>query len=144
MKIWKRKTVLLAGAALILAVVSLLGLLHTPWAKHYALEQARDYLRRTYGMELKAASVRYNLAFPSIIIEQASLRSAATPGFPPLLELKRIECKFATKRLMRGLFSIESARLEQANIRVVVDEQGRDNLPKSAHPEPFESLPDFL
>ena len=45
---------------------------------------------------------------------------------------------------MRGLFSIESARLEQANIRVVVDEQGRDNLPKSAHPEPFESLPDFL
>jgi len=95
-------------------------------------------------MELVAARARYNLLYPSITLEQVTLSSVATPQLPPLLELKRVECKFAAKRIIRGLFSIDSARLEQANIRVAVDESGRDNLPKSARPEPLESLPDFL
>src|SRR5881628_3605987 len=119
MKSWKRKTALLAASALILVVASLLGLLHTPWAKRYAVERARDYLRQTYGVEVTAAGVRYNLLYPSITLERVSLRSTATPQLPPLLEFKRLECKFATKMLIGGLFSIDSARLEQANLRVV-------------------------
>jgi hypothetical protein len=156
MKLKSRQGVaVIIATSLVLVIAILVAFLHTAPAKLYMLGKAREYLRRSQGIELEVASLDYELFHLSVSLKQVTLRSSAAPDLPPILQIDRANIDLRWSQLVRavsrGLFVLHDALLEGVAIEVVVDEQGRNNVPGDA-PIPINTfygrrrsdLPDFL
>jgi len=138
----KRRALAFAGVAMFIATVIIVA--HTPAVNRYVFEKLQAYLRTEYGIELKAGRVRPNLFRLSLLVEKASLSSVATPDLPPLIEIERANLRMGLMGLLRGPVAVQAARLDGVKITVLIEKNGRSNIPSSPSPKPFEELPDFL
>lgn len=123
---WRLAGFLAAGVVLLIFVV--VALLHTPPAKHYALRQAQELLR-SQGLELNSTELRYNLLTLSATLNDLVLRSSATPQLAPFFKANHLRVDLSLTGLIQGLFVVQDVRLKDVAIQIVVDEQGRSNLP---------------
>jgi len=130
---WRLAGFLAAGVVLFIFVV--VALLHTPPAKRYALRQAQEFLW-SQGLELNSTELRYNLLTLSATLNDPVLRSSATPQFPPFFKANHLRVDLSLTGLIQGLFVVQDVQLKNVAIQIVVDEQGRSNLPTLPSGEP--------
>lgn len=118
------------AAAVLLALILLsAGAVHTGPVKQYALTKAAAALS-TQGVLFEAAALDYNLLRLRFQIDEAVVRSKAAPDLPPLTRIKRMEAALAWSDILRGRNAVERVSVNGAHIHLVLDEKGRDNLPK--------------
>jgi uncharacterized protein involved in outer membrane biogenesis len=116
-------------AALAVLVVSAVVLLHTPPAKRYVIGKVTELLR-DQNVEFSAEDLDYNLLELDVSLRNTVVRSSATPDLPPIARIGSLEVDLGLRQLLRGSYHVEDARLQQVDVHVVVDENGRDNIPK--------------
>src|SRR5262245_20881379 len=80
-----RLVVFLVGLCVASLVLILLGL-HTPPAKRFVLARVEQYLARE-NIDLRAASLDYNLFTLSASIDRGVVRTAQSPDLPPFAQV---------------------------------------------------------
>ena len=141
------KIILSTLGVLVLALVLGFAFLHTDRVKEYALSRLRDYLFETQGIRLQAGEIDYNLLTLSASLQNVRAQSELAPDMPPFLVARRLDVDLGTLSLIRGFLHVESARVEGAQVHVVIGKDGRTNLPtpvKEQVQEESGGLPDFL
>jgi len=118
----------------------LVVILHTPPVRRWALEQVWEQLRRQ-GIHFEAASLDYNLLDVGGTLHGVVIRSPQTPDLPPLLRADEVKANFSIRMLLRGKYHIEDALLRNPVVHFVIDEKGRDNVPR---PPKSESKTDYF
>lgn len=118
-----------AGTILILLLGA--GLLHTPTARHLILKKVRALLIEKSGMDLQAASLRYNLFKGEFTVEGLTVRSASVPGLSPLFQADRVYVKPDLRAILRGSWDFEELQITRPRIHYCVGEDGRNNLPRT-------------
>jgi len=112
----------LASVALIL-----LGL-QTPPAKRYVLARVLQYLA-TQNIDLRAGSLNYNLFTLSASIDHAIVRATQFPDSPPFAQVGHADVSLSLPDLIRGSFVVRTGNIAECEVALVIDEDGRSNLP---------------
>jgi outer membrane protein assembly complex protein YaeT len=128
------------AALLVVALV----VLHTPPVGRVIQRKATGWLEQEYQAKAEFRDLHYNLLKGSISLRHLRISSASVPGMPPFLEAADAYLNIGTIPTLRSFLTLQDLRLEGLRIRIIVDEQGRTNLPVSRSKEPLESLPNFL
>ncbi len=129
---WRLAGILATGMALLILVG--LAVLHAPPTRRYALEWVREALR-SQGLDLGATQFDYNLFTLNARLQSWTLRSSATPDLPPLVKASDLSVNLRWIDVLTGHFTVREARISGLAVEYVVDEHGRDNLPKSSAQE---------
>src|SRR5262245_3948994 len=127
---WRRLVrlpVLLVGVGLVSIVLILLGL-HTAPAKRYVLAYVQRYLAKD-DIDLRAASIDYNLFTLSASIDHGVLRAARFPDLPPFAQVGHAAVSLSLTDLIRGSYVVRTGHVTDADVDLVIDENGRSNLP---------------
>ena len=143
---WRNFKLRLAAAILagILALMVLfVAVLHTPPVRRYALKQAIQILARE-GVDFDASSVDYNLLNLTATLGHVTVRSRQTPDLPPVLQADHVRVDINLRKLLHGAFYLEDGEIQSPAIHLVVDENGRDNLPHSTSKTQSSSETDYL
>jgi autotransporter translocation and assembly factor TamB len=126
-----------AGIVLGLLVILLIGV-HTPQAKRYVLGQVREWLA-TQQIDLQAASFDYNLLNLSIALDDVVARRTLSDA-PAFARVAHARVDISLVDLLGGRYFIEGGILVRPDIHVIIDDEGRDNLPHA--PEQQEAQTD--
>jgi outer membrane protein assembly complex protein YaeT len=136
--LWKKSKLRLAAAILAgaLALGALMvAVLHTPPVRRFALKQLVQILGKQ-GIDFDASAVSYNLLDLTATLDDVTVRSRLTPDLPPIARAGRVQVDLSLRKLLSGAFYVEDAQLVKPALNLVIDEQGRDNIP---HPPTKES-----
>ena len=121
----------------------LVALLHTGPVRRYALAQAIQMLARQ-GVDIDAAALDYNLLTSTVSLDHVAVRSRQTPDLPPLLRVEQLRVDLNLWKLLRGKFYLEDAQVRKPVVHLVVDKDGRDNIPNLPASSSSKSEIDFL
>ncbi len=130
------------GGILALAAI-LVGVLHTPPARRYVLQQVVSALDKQ-GIVFSASSLDYNLFSLKVDLRDVRVQSKTAPLLPPLLLADHVAAKLSLRELLRGAYYIESAAIENPRVSVVIDRDGSDNLPHPPQSAPSSQPVDYL
>ena len=124
----------LHGFRLVAAIVCLLAVLtfvavQTPPARRFATDQIIALLAREQ-IEFNTDQLGYNLLGASFNLRNVRIRSTTWPDAPVFATIGRLRVNMSLLQLLRGRYVVQSGTIEDVDIHYVVDEQGRDNLPR--------------
>ncbi|MEX2301805.1 MAG: translocation/assembly module TamB domain-containing protein, partial [Bryobacterales bacterium] len=122
--------------------------MHTRPVRDYVLERTRAYLKSESDIDFAATDLDYNLFTGRVSANSLRLTSLTTENSEPFLEAERLRVNLGVRDLFGGIVHIQDAVIDGLSLNVVVDEQGRSNLPggqtgQAAPAEPT-PLPAFL
>ncbi len=126
-----------------LLLVLLVALLHTGPVRRYALAQAIPMLARQ-GVDIDAGALDYNLLTSTASLHHVTVRSRQTPDLPPLLRVEQLRVDLNLWKLLQGKFYLEDAQVRKPVVHLVVDKDGRDNIPNLPASSSSKSEIDFL
>jgi outer membrane protein assembly factor BamA/autotransporter translocation and assembly factor TamB len=128
---YPRWTRLLAGicAALVAVVVAALAVVHTPPVRRYVLDRVTALLAAR-NIDVDTDELRYNLFNLSLSLRNVRVRSSDLPDAPAFASIDRARLELSLMQLLRGRYVIQSGTLDGVSIHYLVDESGRDNLPR--------------
>lgn len=118
---------ILGGVLALLILV--LALLHTPPARRWALKKTVEVLDRN-GVRFEASRVGYNLAALDFTLYDVVVQSPQTPELPPLVQAGQVHLNLSLRTLLSGGYRIEDATIRNPRLHLVIDEKGRNNIPK--------------
>src|SRR5262245_47613763 len=131
-KLWKslkfRIVVWIAGTILGLLILLLVAI-HTPPARRFALKQTTQILG-DQGVTFDASSVDYNLFNLTATLRDVTVRSKATPDLPPLAHADRFFVDLSLRKLISGDLHVQDGSVRNPVVHLVIDKDGRDNIPK--------------
>ncbi|MGH9633049.1 MAG: translocation/assembly module TamB domain-containing protein [Bryobacteraceae bacterium] len=130
----KLKVALGIFGGLILLIFCLILLVHTPPARRFALEKVGEILKDREIL-FDATDLDYNLFNLTATLDNLVVRSARTPDLPPIIQAGKISVDLSLWDLISGKYTVESGAIQNPVIHIVVDEQGRDNLPRGPEEE---------
>ncbi|HEY1303941.1 MAG TPA: translocation/assembly module TamB domain-containing protein [Vicinamibacterales bacterium] len=116
------------GVLCIVAVLTFVAV-HTPPARRFATNQVIALLAREQ-IEFSTDQLGYNLLGASFNLRNVRIRSTTWPDAPVFATVGRVRMNLSLLQLLRGRFVIQSGSVEDVDLHYVVDEQGRDNLPR--------------
>jgi outer membrane protein assembly complex protein YaeT len=124
----------LRGFRLVAAILCLLAVLtfvavQTPPARRFATNQVIALLAREQ-IEFNTDELGYNLLGASFNLRNVRIRSTTWPDAPVFATIGRLRINMNLMQLLRGRYVVQSGSIEDVDIHYVVDEQGRDNLPR--------------
>jgi outer membrane protein assembly complex protein YaeT len=124
----------LHGFRLVAAIICLLAVLtfvavQTPPARRFATDQIIALLAREQ-IEFNTDQLGYNLLGASFNLRNVRIRSTTWPDAPVFATIGRLRVNMSLLQLLRGRYVVQSGSIEDVDIHYVVDEQGRDNLPR--------------
>ena len=121
------------GVAGVLGLLALLAIgVHTPPARRLVLEKTAALLH-DQGIDFAASRLDYNLFLLRFELRDVRVRSRQAPDLPPVFTADRVAVDLGVRRLVSGVYQVEDAAIDNPRVQVVVDANGRDNLP---HPPP--------
>ena len=132
---------MIAGLVSLVLLLLLSFVAHIPVVRQYVSQYGRDYLRASQNLDLEVSSLDYNLFTLSTTLRGVRLQAGVAPDLPPVLTAKEIYLDLRLTDLVRGQFTIQESRIEGLNLRIVTDEQGRSNLPRSSTVGPKPQAP---
>ncbi len=138
----------LAIAVVLLLTGILLALAHSSTGRRFVASQLTRILAEQQ-IEFRSENLNYNLLDLSFTVQNLTVRSAARPDAPPFLVADRLTADIGLLALLRGRYEIESGQASGLTIHYLVEEDGRDNLPRTptdpnAPSEPIDFLVDAL
>src|SRR2546426_1341137 len=104
--------------------------IHTPAGKRRVFTQIRRILT-AQGVALDAARFDYNLLSFRISSTGLSVRSTLAPDLPNLFAADDVMAEIDILELLHGRYRVKNAVISNPKIQIVVDEQGRSNIPSS-------------
>jgi outer membrane protein assembly complex protein YaeT len=119
----------MVGAILCALIIVALIAIHTPPARRYVIDQVVALLSREQ-IEFSTDQLGYNVLNASVNLRNVRVRSTAWPDAPAFATIGRIRVNLNLVQLLRGRYVVQSGSLEDVDIHYVVDEQGRNNLPR--------------
>ena len=144
---WKSFKVRLTAYILggILGVLLLLLIaVHTPPARRFVLKQAVEILAKQ-GIAFDAKDVEYNLFSMSASLRDVNIQSKDAPDLPRLAHADLVRLHLSLRDLVNGRLYVKDGEIDNPEIHLVIDEKGRDNLPKSkSDPNKKDSTSDYL
>ena len=117
-----------AGVICALLIIALIAV-HTPPARRYVTEQVVALLAREQ-IEFSTDQLGYNVLNASVNLRNIRVRSTAWPDAPVFATIGRAQIDLSLVQLLRGRYVVQSGTVGDIDIHYVVDEQGRDNLPR--------------
>jgi outer membrane protein assembly complex protein YaeT len=141
----KLRLALIVLLGLVLGVVSLLLVLHSPPVQRYALGRLQGLLHDR-GIQFEAAALCYSLLRFSVDLSGVAIRSATAPDLPVFARIARVRASLGFRDLIRGAYTVQDALVQGLDVQFVIDEQGRDNLPRwlQDDPAPEDARADFV
>jgi outer membrane protein insertion porin family len=122
-----RKARLLSAGAAIAILLALLGA-HAPSVRALVLRQAVEAARASYGIDLHAESLSYNLLTLSAELRGLRLAAVGTPA-QPFAATDRLAVSFGLRTLI-GNVSLQQVSITSPRIDVRRQGDGTDNLPR--------------
>jgi outer membrane protein assembly complex protein YaeT len=119
--------VYVSGFCIAAVVLILLGL-QTPPARRYVLTRVHQYLA-TQNIDLRAGSLNYNPFTLSASIDHAIVRAAQFPDLPPFAQVGHADVSLSLADLIRGSYVVRTGNIADFDIELVIDEDGRSNMP---------------
>jgi len=119
---------LVAAILCLLAVLTFVAV-QTPPARRFATNQVIALLAREQ-IEFNTDELGYNLLGASFNLRNVRIRSTTWPDAPVFATIGRLRINMSLMQLLRGRYVVQSGSIEDVDIHYVVDEQGRDNLPR--------------
>jgi len=115
----------------ILCALLIVGLIaiHTPPARRYLVDQVVALLSREQ-IEFSTDQLGYNVLNASVNLRNVRVRSTTWPDAPAFATIGRLRINLSLLQLLRGRYVVESGTVEDVMVHYVVDEQGRNNLPR--------------
>jgi uncharacterized protein involved in outer membrane biogenesis len=112
----------------------LVAVIHTPPVRRYALRQVIQILG-DQGVTFDATSLDYNLLKLSITLDDVVVRSPQAPDLPALARVDRAWVNLSLRKILAGEYYIQDGEITNPVIHIVIDEQGRDNIPRPPEKE---------
>jgi outer membrane protein assembly complex protein YaeT len=124
----------LHGFRLVAAILCLVAVLtfvavQTPPARRFAANQVIALLARE-NIEFNTDELGYNLLGASFNLRNVRIRSTEWPDAPVFATIGRLRVNMSLLQLLRGRYVVQSGSIDDVDVHYVVDEQGRDNLPR--------------
>ena len=116
-------------AACVLLALLLVAALEAPPGRRYLLRTVSGALRAR-GIDFHASTLQYNLFTLRATPDGVVVRSAAVSGLPPVALIPRVTLTARWADLLRGTIAVEKVTLERPAIHIVIDREGRDNIPR--------------
>jgi outer membrane protein assembly complex protein YaeT len=134
----------IAGGIICAPIIVGLIAVHTPPARRYLTDQVVALLSREQ-IEFSTDQLGYNVLNASVNLRNVRVRSTTWPDAPAFATIGRLRLNLSLLQLLRGRYVVQSGTIEDVAVHYVVDEQGRNNLPRPpADPNaPHKSL-DYL
>jgi outer membrane protein assembly complex protein YaeT len=117
------------GGALLILLAALLLFLHTSPARQFVLARVSQLLQQQ-NLEFNTDELRYNLLDLSLRLRNVRIRSQEAPDLPPFATIDRISLDLSLLQLLRRRYVLQGGSAEGVSIHYVVDNTGRDNLPR--------------
>src|SRR5438552_7678758 len=128
-----RRFIRVTGIIFIIVLVCLSAsvvFIHTPAGKRLVFTRIRRILM-AQGVALDAARFDYNLLTFRISSIGLSVRSTLAPDLPNLFAADGVMAEIDILELLHGRYRVKNAVISNPKIQIVVDEQGRSNIPSS-------------
>jgi outer membrane protein assembly complex protein YaeT len=119
----------MVGAVLCALLIVALIAIHTPPARRYLVDQVVALLSREQ-IEFSTDQLGYNVLNASINLRNVRVRSTTWPDAPAFATIGRLRINLSLLQLLRGRYVVQSGTIDDVDIHYVVDEQGRNNLPR--------------
>jgi outer membrane protein assembly complex protein YaeT len=138
---WKHIIIVLT--VLVFAGTALLIALHLPRVQRTVFAFLATRARVSTGTSIEASEFRFNLLRGTVEIRNIEVRSASTIDLPPVATIGSASLYFNPLRLTRGISAFEDIGIRNLAVHVVVERDGRTNLPETNSSTPFDwsSLP---
>jgi outer membrane protein insertion porin family len=117
------------GAILCALIIVALIAIHTPPARRYFANQVVALLSREQ-IEFSTDQLGYNVLNASVNLRNVRVRSTTWPDAPVFATIGRLRLNLSLTQLLRGRYVVQSGTVEDVDIHYVIDEQGRNNLPR--------------
>ncbi len=135
-------------AALALAFIAGLLLLHSAFGRACILKQAQQYLASELETDLQAAAFDFNLLTGTVGMKEVSLTSRRA-SLPSFLTVEELSLEFGVAAAVRGRLLLREGTLTGLAVRLVTGEDGGSNLPDfsalaGAQPESEAGVDAFL
>ena len=124
-----RILVIVAGIVVFPIVLGVV-LIQTPPARRLAFAQVQKILAQQ-GVSLEAADFSYNLLALRISSGKVTVRNTSTPDLPTLFTADYLMAQLDLFELLSGRYRVKEAVITNPRIQVVIDQQGRSNIPGS-------------
>lgn len=122
------RVIVVAAGVIVLLLGAALALLQTPAAKRLVLGQIGKILAKQ-GVVLEGVDFDYSPFALRISTGRVSVRSASAPDLPSLFEADHLTADIGLFDLISGRYRVEDSVITNPKIQIVVDEQGRNNIP---------------
>jgi len=119
----------IAFVSLCLVAIILFFTIHTRPVRRYAVNKVIALLAQKH-IEFQTDELNYNLLKASLDLKNIRVRSVDVPDAPVFATIKRAQINLSLPDLLRGRYVVESGSVDGVDVHYVVDEQGRDNLPR--------------
>src|SRR5215831_8661835 len=107
-----------------------IGLIQTTTAKRLVFARIQKILEKQ-GVILDAVDFDYNLLALRISSRKLSVRSASTTKLPSVFKADYLMAQIDLFELLGGRYRVKDAVITNPEIQIVIDEQGRSNIPAS-------------
>ncbi|HEX6163491.1 MAG TPA: translocation/assembly module TamB domain-containing protein [Vicinamibacterales bacterium] len=129
MRVRIRRVLIILAAVAAGLILAVLAAVHTPMARHRAMEWSANFLTR-YRLELEAGDLAYNAFTRRITLTDVRLAAQGHKD-RPFLVAKRIEVRLPMS-VFRRRFAIDHLVIDQGIVDIVRDENNVVNLPPSS------------
>ena len=119
----------IAGGIICAPIIVALIAVHTPPARRYLTDQVVALLSREQ-IEFSTDQLGYNVLNASVNLRNVRVRSTTWPDAPAFATIGRLRLNLSLLQLLRGRYVVQSGTIEDVDVHYVVDEQGRNNLPR--------------
>jgi outer membrane protein assembly complex protein YaeT len=83
------------------------------------------------GITFSSSDLGYNLLELSASLNDVVVRSPQTPDLPPLLRANRLYVDIGLRSFLGGKYRIEDAEIRNPQLHLVIDKDGRTNIPQT-------------
>ena len=119
----------IAGGIICAPIIVGLIAVHTPPARRYLIDQVVALLSREQ-IEFSTDQLGYNALNASVNLRNVRVRSTTWPDAPAFATIGRLRLNLSLPQLLRGRYVVQSGTIEDVDVHYVVDEHGRNNLPR--------------
>jgi outer membrane protein assembly complex protein YaeT len=145
-----KKKLLRIGIAVVISLLAVFALLHTPLVQKQVRKYAVSQLEKKFGLMVSVRDLDYNLFSLRITLHGVTIKSRNYPHLPPFLEADTIQVKIPLSLLTKGKLELKEFFASGLHLSVYEDKDNITNIPdfspaseKREKKPTIQILPDF-